>query len=209
MARVSPWTARIAVNGGVTWVRDPVVDLSLFAATNNPGATVAEMDVFDVGDPTAVVALPYATAVTGWDLTWPGHDADGVYRVAVVYRDDSGLPRPANEAPQVTATVKLDRGRPRTRAPVSATAVAGGMAALRFRVDDAMSASARVTIAIRTLGGATKKTLTPGWVRTRRLLSARFACRLAPGSYRFFVSARDRAGWTDLSPANNRLVVRR
>ena len=207
-ARVSPWTARIAVNDGAFWVRDPVVDLSLYAATNNPGAAIAEMDVVDVGDPAAVTVLPYATAVNGWDLTWPGHDADGVYRVAVVYRDDSGLPRPTSEAPQATATVKLDRGRPLTRAPSSATTVAGGTATLRFRVDDAMSPSARVTITVKTLRGATKKTLTPGWVKTGKLLVTRFACRLAPGAYRFFVSARDRAGWTDLSSASNRLIVR-
>ena len=93
-----------------------------------------------------------------------------------------------------------ERGRPRMRGGHRRPRVAA------LRVDDAMSPEARVAIAIKNPGGAAEKTLTLGWVRTGRILSARLP-RLAPGSYRFWVSARDRAGWTDLSPAGNRLVV--
>ena len=44
-ARVTPWTASIVIDGGAAWTRDPVVDLSLHAATNNPGAAITEMGV--------------------------------------------------------------------------------------------------------------------------------------------------------------------
>jgi hypothetical protein len=98
---------------------------------------------------------------------------------------------------------------PRTYAPRSATATRGQRATLYYRVEDAVSPSARVTIRIRTREGALKKTLELGWKDTGPLQRCRFTCRLARGVYRFTVEARDLSGNAAQSPiGGNRLTVR-
>jgi hypothetical protein len=63
-----------------------------------------------------------------------------------------------------------------------------------YRVNDALSPRATVTIKIKTLGGAPVKTLTPGKRVTGKLLAASFLCNLAKKKYRFEVYAKDLAG---------------
>lgn len=83
-----------------------------------------------------------------------------------------------------------DTAGPRTFATRSATVRKGKSAALYYRVTDDVSASAAVTIRVRTRSGALKKTL-------------------ARGSYRFTVDARDLAGNAAQTPlGSNKLTVR-
>ncbi|MBE3031994.1 MAG: hypothetical protein IMZ74_02175 [Actinobacteria bacterium] len=98
---------------------------------------------------------------------------------------------------------------PRTFATRSATVRKGKSAALYYRVTDDVSASATVTIRVRTRSGALKKTLALGVKGTGPERHVHFTCRLARGSYRFTVDARDLAGNAAQRPlGSNKLTVR-
>jgi hypothetical protein len=98
---------------------------------------------------------------------------------------------------------------PRTFATRSATVRKGKTAALYFRVTDDVSASATVTIRVRTRSGALKKTLALGLKGTGPERHVHFTCRLARGSYRYTVDARDLAGNAARTPlGSNKLTVR-
>ena len=74
---------------------------------------------------------------------------------------------------------------------------------------DDLSASATVTIRIRTRGGALKKTLALGSRGTGPERHAHFTCRLARGVYRYTVEARDLSGNAAQTPlGSNRLTVK-
>ena len=98
---------------------------------------------------------------------------------------------------------------PRTFATRSATVRKGKSAALYYRVTDDVSASATVTIRVRTRRGALKKTLALGLKGTGPERHVHFTCRLARGSYRFTVDARDLAGNAAQRPlGSKKLTVR-
>ena len=98
---------------------------------------------------------------------------------------------------------------PRTYAPHSASVKKGRTATLYYRVTDNVSASASVTIRIRTRAGVLKKTLVLGLRGTRPERHVHFTCRLARGVYRFVVYARDLSGNPAQAPlGTNRLTVR-
>jgi len=85
----------------------------------------------------------------------------------------------------------------------------GKTATLYYMVTDDKSASATVTIRIATQGGTVKKTLPLGLRPTGQESSTRFKCKLARGSYRFTVDARDLAGNAAQSPlGSNTLTVK-
>ena len=63
-------------------------------------------------------------------------------------------------------------------------------------------------ITIKTSGGRVVRTLTLGSKPVSAPLTAKFRCNLRKGTYRFFVSATDSAGNTQMNVASNRLVVR-
>ncbi len=128
-------------------------------------------------------------------------DTTGVH--AVYYRswDNAGNV----EKPARSCTVLVD-----TTPPVSTafdiTALRGRSATLRYSVAD-VTPRARVVIVIRTLKGAVRLTLTPGLKAANTRVSVPFVCRLAPGAYRYSVSATDMAGNRQVRPASARLVV--
>jgi hypothetical protein len=78
---------------------------------------------------------------------------------------------------------------------------------LRYRVND-LTPRAKVRIVVRTRAGAARKTLRPGWRGTNVRRSAWFRCRLARGTYRYFVYAIDQAGNRQKRLGSARLVVR-
>jgi hypothetical protein len=90
--------------------------------------------------------------------------------------------------------VRIDSVGPTTRALRSALVRRGRKVTLRYRVDDTLSPSAKVTIRIKTLRGRTVKTLRAVTRTTNVAASSRFTCKLKKGRYRFFVYARDLAG---------------
>ena len=98
---------------------------------------------------------------------------------------------------------------PQTSAPRAASVRKGKTATLHYMVTDDQSASATVTIRIATPGGTVKKTLALGLQPTGQESRARFTCKLARGSYRFTVDARDLAGNAARTPlGSNTLTVR-
>lgn len=98
---------------------------------------------------------------------------------------------------------------PRTLAPRAGSVRKGKTATLYYMVTDDQSASVTVTIRIATPAGKVKKTLALGLRPTGQECRARFTCKLARGSYRFTVDARDLAGNPAQAPlGNNRLSVR-
>ena len=98
---------------------------------------------------------------------------------------------------------------PQTSAPRAARVRKGKTATLYYTVTDDQSAAATVTITITTPGGTVKKTLALGLQLTGQNSRARFTCKLARGSYRFTVDARDLAGNAAQTPlGSNTLTVR-
>lgn len=146
---------------------------------------------------------------------------DGADRLAYPTSDshpnDAGLRKATAEfVPLLNAAYNAWKGNgggdtvgPRTYAPRSASVRKGRTATLYYRVRDDQAASATVTIRIRTRAGALKKTLPLGLRGTGPLRCCRFRCRLARGTYRFTVYARDLSGNAAQKPlGSNRLTVR-
>ena len=132
------------------------------------------------------------------------HSGDGMHTVD--YRSaDTSVP-PLLEKYD-TCTVKIDTTGPVTLAPRRASVHRGAVVTLRYRVNDALSEKAKVTIRVKTLGGRTVRMLR-GTRTTNTALQSRFLCQLPRGTYRFWVYARDLAGNAQTSVGRNRLVVR-
>jgi photosystem II stability/assembly factor-like uncharacterized protein len=110
-----------------------------------------------------------------------------------------------------SATVLIDTTRPVTKVLAAASVRRGRRATLRFRVKDAVSPKAKVTVKIYRRGASKpKKTLRLGLRATNRNLRyARYVCRLPRGAYVWRVYATDLAGNTQKTPAGSgRLTVR-
>ena len=105
--------------------------------------------------------------------------------------------------------LRVDTRRPTPRATVRARAVHGRIATLRFKVIDPRpgSPTASVVITIRNAAGRTVKTLRLPRRAVNTALRARFRCTLAPGRYRFSVSATDAAGNRQTTVAGNTMLV--
>ena len=128
---------------------------------------------------------------------------DGAKSISLQFKDADG-----NQSPVVAITVYLDTHGPCTVAPLAAHARTGKAALIRFRVRDALSPKANVTVRVRNRHGKLIKVVKLGERRTNRLLSARFTCNLRRGTYRFTVLARDLAGNRQSRVGANRLIVR-
>lgn len=102
-----------------------------------------------------------------------------------------------------------DTAGPRTYATRMATVRKGETATLYYKVTDNVSASATVTIRVKTRAGILRKTITLGLKGTGRERHTHFTCKLRPGVYRYWVDARDLTGNRARTPlGNNRLTVR-
>ena len=120
------------------------------------------------------------------------------------------LDRAGNASGLGSCTVRIDRARPRTATPYSATVRRFAKVTLKFKVLDAQPTSGRatVTLKIRTLKGKSVKTLVLKNRKVNSLQSYRFRCTLKKGSYRLYVYATDRAGNVQRKVAHNTLRVR-
>lgn len=133
------------------------------------------------------------------------HSWDGTHKVYYRSRDNAGN-LSASPAPYVT--VKIDTKGPACSAPYAASGVRYGYATLKYRVNDARSSRADVTIKIKTLSGSTIKTLGLGSKYTNKLLSTKVQCTWAPKDYRFYVYANDLAGNKQSKVGVNTLTVK-
>ena len=165
--------------------------------TTDVNPPVKEMVVFNEG------ALVHDWRAFGptYDILLPA--GDGEKKLGIMFSDSSDT-----TSPLLWRTITLDMTPPVTKAPYAASVIKGESAKLRYRVNDALSPRATVTIGIKTLGGRTVKTLSLGKRATGKLLTTSFICNLAPRKYRFEVYAKDLAGNAATSNGWNYLTVK-
>jgi hypothetical protein len=109
-----------------------------------------------------------------------------------------------------SATVHIDTTRPETATLGNASVRRGKAAKLRYRISEPsdLSPSADVVITIKRSNGRTVKTIpvAAGPMNSDRTCS--FTCRLARGTYRWYVAATDLAGNREANVASAQLRVR-
>ncbi len=206
-ARVYRWrgTATLNLRSHSLWTRTADVILATGATVDN--GSVAQMRT-STGSDLLVSGAPWSdwqAFAHSAPLTLP--PGDGRKTISVQYWAYVAS-KFATVSPVVQLKVTLDTGRPVPMAPYVAYGRSGGYVGLAYKVKDALSPTATVTIRVRWLGGTLAKVLKVGQQRTNRLLVHRFHCLLPRGAYEFFVYARDLAGNRQLKAASNVLVVR-
>jgi C1A family cysteine protease len=133
------------------------------------------------------------------------HAKDGVH--TVLYRS---IDLAGNFETQHSRSVKIDTRRPTAMAPASSLARRGSRATLRFEALDMQPSlgACQMVITVKSLSGQVKATFAPStWYRCGRVNAYRFICHLAPGKYRFSLTARDGAGNLSTKAASNYLTV--
>ena len=100
---------------------------------------------------------------------------------------------------------KIDTAKPKPAA-LGASVKRGSTAKLRYRIAD--YSPCVVKIAIKNARRATVKTITVKGARPMSWLAASFRCKLAKGTYRWYVSATDSVGYKQVRPAVGKLVVK-
>ncbi|MBE0617175.1 MAG: hypothetical protein IH608_04520 [Proteobacteria bacterium] len=150
-----------------------------------------------VGSPAGIKVNTSVTVVSGDGKK----NVHAVFKVVIVNFFPNAL-----VSPIFSGVTTLDTHRPSTYAPRAASCKRNAYVTLRFRVTDKLSPKARVTILL-TKGTRTFKTLSVGTRATGKLLGRRFKCRLAKGTYRFVVKAKDLAGNNATRVGSNALTV--
>ncbi len=104
----------------------------------------------------------------------------------------------------------VDTAAPTTKAPSAAKVVKGKKATLKYRVNDAAPNLGKATavIKIKNKAGRVVKTIKPGSKAVNVLQKATFTCKLAKGTYKFYVTATDAAGNKASNTAVNKLTVK-
>jgi hypothetical protein len=169
---------------------------------------------YQASDDAAGIASTYssvngAAPVPGAELLLPApltHLGDGILVVRYWSLDKAG-----NTETAKTTTVKIDTVRPTVSARYPASVVRYGTAKLRFVVKDktlyryGVKAAARIVI--KNSHGKIVKTIRKT-AKTGVGSTASFRCKLARGTYRFYVYATDPAGNKQVKVVSNRLTVR-
>ena len=110
-----------------------------------------------------------------------------------------------------TLKVGIDTQRPTTRTPYGYTVVCYRTATLKYMVVDIRPGSPTATVTVKIKNSANKvvKTMGPySGKAVNKLLPVSFTCKLARGTYRYFVYATDKAGNAQTLPVgSNRLTV--
>ena len=104
----------------------------------------------------------------------------------------------------------VDTVAPTTVAPSASKVIKGRKATLKYQVNDAAPnlGTATVVIKIKNRAGKVVKTIKPGVKAVNVLQKATFTCKLAKGTYKFYVTATDAAGNVAAKAAVNKLTVR-
>ena len=104
----------------------------------------------------------------------------------------------------------VDAVAPTTLAPSAAKVVKGKKATLKYQVNDAAPnlGTATAVIKIKNRAGKVVKTIKPGAKAVNVLQKATFTCKLAKGTYKFYVTAIDAAGNVATKAAVNKLTVK-
>ena len=203
------WALTVHGRPNGAWVDDTAPYTTVLGAAGwHRTPATATFSVFDPDSPVASTESrldggPWTAGASASIAAPADHGNDGHHMLEYRSVDVNGQ----TEATRST-DVAIDTRGPDARAPRRASVRRGATAALAYRVNDALSPKADVTIRVRTLGGRIVKTVRLSRRPTNVSLSYRFACRLAPGTYRFAVTARDLAGNRQVHVGSNRLVVR-
>jgi hypothetical protein len=104
----------------------------------------------------------------------------------------------------------VDTVAPTTLAPSAVKVVKGKKATLKYQVNDAAPnlGAATAVIKIKNKAGKVVKTIKPGSKAVNVLQKATFTCKLAKGTYKFYVTATDAAGNKASNTAVNKLTVK-
>jgi hypothetical protein len=104
----------------------------------------------------------------------------------------------------------VDTVAPTTLAPSAVKVVKGKKATLKYQVNDAAPSqgTASAVITIKNKAGKVVKTIKPGAKAVNVLQTATFTCKLAKGTYKFYVTATDGAGNVAAKAAVNKLTVK-
>ena len=108
-------------------------------------------------------------------------------------------------APKYLGRWKIDTTRPKPAA-LGASVKRGSTAKLRYRIAD--YSPCVVKIAVKNARGVTVKSITVKGALPMGWRTASFRCRLAKGTYRFFVTATDSVGYRQTKAAVAKLVVK-
>ena len=198
-ASLTPWNARISVNGGAAWTRSTTASLALFA--QSPKGIVTRMTLTNVGGPVGT-AEPYSTIKSPWYLT-PG---DGRKTVTVAFGDLF-----ADVSPLMAASITLDTHGPTITVPAAVSVKRGAIASIGYRVTDYHNVSPRAAVTIHLLDkhGNIVKVFTAGKAATGKALHHfRFVCKLKVGTYRIRAWATDLAGNRQVRIGANTLTVK-
>ena len=122
-------------------------------------------------------------------------------------------PPPPTRSPSAAAPCGrrvVDTVAPTTKAPSAAKNVRGKKATLKYQVNDAAPNLGKATavIKIKNKAGKVVKTIKPGAKTVNVLQKATFTCKLAKGTYKFYVTATDAAGNKASNTAVNKLTVK-
>jgi ABC-type oligopeptide transport system substrate-binding subunit len=185
-----------------SWTGSPTLAAPRLAGARRGTPTVAGYSYLLDQNP---FAFPPSTVMTT-DTTFTAPPmADGVWYFHLRAQGDNGIWGPVK-----TYTARIDTHPPTTSAPKSSSVRRGAVATLAFKVSDAKPNGgwAAVTIKVKNAHGRIVKSLNVGKKSVNKVLSTRFICKLAKGTYRFAIYAKDAAGNGQSKIGSNKLVVK-
>jgi cytochrome c len=146
-------------------------------------------------------AAPAAAAATA-DVAVPA--SAGTHTIAYHATDVAG-----NAEAEKTFTVNVDTSKPMTSAS-AASVVKGRKATLKYRIADVApnAGTATVVIKIKNRSGKVVTTIKAGSKAVNTALSAKFTCKLAKGTYKYYVYATDVAGNAQSKAGSAKLTVK-
>jgi hypothetical protein len=174
--------------------------LNMTLTATDAGGVASITYAIDGGTPVVVMA---ATADVTLTVDRTGHTTDGTHVITYFATDVAD-----NVEATQTLRVRIDTVKPMTRALNVARAHRYEFTNLRYRIVDSAPTCGRANVTIKIRRGAKLvRTLRLGVKPVNSTLSARVRANLAPGSYRYYVYARDLAGNTQSNVASNRLII--
>lgn len=220
-ANTGEWNSStyLTIAKGKTWTKSRTVTVKLCGYNNHPAVSpaVVYLEQYAIANSEAGLTSfrSYGSgaqvSVPGlaFSRTWKLSAGDGVKQVFAIFTGrGEGVEIDEPVSPSVVDEITLDTHGPRCSAPRKASVIKNRNVTLRYRVRDNLAPKATVTIKIRNTSGKVVKTLRLGKRATGKLLGKRFRCRLAPGTYRFSVYAKDLAGNKQARVGSNRLTVK-
>jgi len=195
----------VVTPSGVTsgaWVNHAVT-LDLSAVDEAGGSGVASITTVIGAGPQQLV--PGDVALVALPVNAATHADDGSHSLSFFATDYAG-----NAGTTQNVVVKVDTRKPVPKAPTKYAVSRNHKVALRCRVNDAgfNGGTATVVITIKSAKGKTLKTFKVGVKKVNAWFNYSVKAAFPRGTYRYYVSAVDRAGNAQAARAVNRLVVR-